>query len=89
MLINLGYSLGIFLSNCLGFIVPLENKEAMKEDHLWRVVIGFPIILELYSIIAVYLFYKHPSIIDLLNGDEEVLENESENPDEMDPDYEM
>ena len=36
------------------------------EDQIWRLVYGFPLLLQLVSFLAVLFYYTEPSIIDLL-----------------------
>jgi len=42
----------------------------MKDNTNWRYIIGFPIILQIFTIINVSRFFKDPSIIDLLESEE-------------------
>jgi len=42
----------------------------MKDNTNWRFIIGFPIILQIFTIINVSRFFKDPSIIDLLESEE-------------------
>lgn len=58
-----------------------ENaKELLKNDKNWYIVIMIPTILNVLSIILIYFFYKHPSLINLMESDapdaNEILENE-------------
>jgi hypothetical protein len=39
----------------------------MLEDNWWRFVYGAPIILEIIVSVTIFLFFKHPSIFDLIN----------------------
>ena len=39
----------------------------MLEDNWWRVVYGVPIILEIFVSVTIFLFFKNPSIFDLIN----------------------
>ena len=40
----------------------------MREDGNWRIVYGFPIVLELVSIIVIMKWIPHISIVDLVQG---------------------
>ena len=84
-LLNSGIALGIFLSNCAGFAVPLDDGrenalELMKKDTNWYIVIAIPTAFNVISIILISIFYKHPSLINLMESDapdaQEILENE-------------
>ena len=39
----------------------------MLEDNWWRVVYGVTIILEIFLSVTIFLFFKNPSIFDLIN----------------------
>jgi len=68
ILVNAGITGGIFASNFLGVLIPLEEEgqEAMLADTNWRVVYGFPILLALYTILVTTFKFKKLSISDLL-----------------------
>jgi len=60
ILVNAGITGGIFFSNFLGVLIPLEEagKDAMMADKNWRVVYGFPIILATYSILVTLFKFR-------------------------------
>ena len=65
---NAGFGIGIFFSNLMGLLIPINNGEdgdvqKMKDDQNWRLVIGVPIILEIYTLIVLIFIIKHESII--------------------------
>lgn len=68
----------------MGLLIPLNNGEEgdiqkMKDDQNWRLVVGVPIILEMYTLIVLIFFIKHESIIQLLQNEDEsseLLKNE-------------
>lgn len=66
--VNAGFGIGIFLSNLLGLLVPIDNGkdgdvQKMIDDQNWRIVFGFPILLELYTVIVLLFIIKHESMI--------------------------
>lgn len=66
--VNAGFGIGIFFSNLMGLIIPINNGEEgdiqkMKDDQNWRLVLGVPIILEIYTLIVLIFIIKHDSII--------------------------
>lgn len=70
---NSGIAFGIFLSNFAGFTVPLDDGrenalELMKNDKNWYIVIAIPAVLNLLSIIIIFFFYRHPSLINLMES---------------------
>lgn len=82
---NSGIAFGIFLSNFAGFTVPLDDGrdnalELMKNDRNWYIVIAIPAVFNVISLIAISFFYKHPSLINLMESEapdaQEVLEAE-------------
>ena len=42
----------------------------MKDNTSWRLIIGIPIMLHVFTILSVYRYFKEPSIIDLLESNE-------------------
>lgn len=73
------------MSNCAGFAVPLDDgrenaQELMKNDKNWYIVIAIPTVFNVISLILIFFFYKHPSLINLMDIDDpeaqEILENE-------------
>lgn len=61
--VNAGFAIGITLSNCMGMLIPLDNGEEgdiqkMKDDENWRLLFGVPIILEIYTILALLYIFK-------------------------------
>lgn len=80
--LGFGLALGIFLSNFLAVTLPIdesgtpEGNKMMAEDQMWRLVYGFPILLQLISFLAVLLYYTQPSIIDLLEKWEVAISEE-------------
>lgn len=73
--VNAGFCAGAFLSNLMGLLIPLDNGqegdvEKMLADENWRLVLGFPLILQIYSILVLTFVIKHVSIIDLLQHEE-------------------
>lgn len=61
-LINSGFMLGILLSNMLGMLVPLQDKAMMREDEMWRVVYGFPVALQLFSVFALTVLFPEAEV---------------------------
>lgn len=83
--VNASFCAGIFLSNLLGMVVPLDDgrvssEEAvklMKADETWRLVYGAPLIFQLFTLVAIGFYFKEVSIIDLLEKvDEPHLEKD-------------
>lgn len=76
IVINAGICLGVFFSNFLALLVPLEVKndptsyEALKLDNNWRIVYGFPALVELFSLIILLCSVKHISLLDLVKTDQ-------------------
>lgn len=63
-----GFAFGIFTSNLMGLLIPIDNgKEGdvqkMIDDQNWRIVFGFPILLEIYVIAILLFVIKNESII--------------------------
>ena len=54
--------LGIFLSNLLGMLVPLQDKQHMLDDQMWRVVYGFPVVIQLFSVYALTCLYPERDV---------------------------
>ena len=83
-MLNGGFAIGLFISNLLGFIVPLDHGDKgdvlkMIEDERWRIVFSAPILLSIISIICLLCFIKEVSIISLLDkedADSQVLQDE-------------
>lgn len=74
--VNAGFGIGIFFSNFMGLLIPIDNgmdgdAQKMKDDQNWRFVFGMPILLELYTIVALVFFIKHESINHLLQREHE------------------
>lgn len=72
-LLNSGIAFGIFLSNFAGFTIPLDDGregalEQMKNDKNWYIVIAIPAVFNVVTIILIYFFYKHPSLISLMDS---------------------
>ena len=68
-LINISFSFGIFASNFLGMIIPLDDEQSeskIKETNLWRIIYGMPIIFEFLGLIIVIFLFKQPSLINLV-----------------------
>jgi MFS family permease len=73
MFTNSGICLGIFVSNFIGFWVPALDEDgllALKNDQNWRIVYGFPMIMQLFSVILIVLFVPEISLKKLLLEDE-------------------
>ena len=70
ILLNSGLCWGIFFSNFLGLLVPVEDADdpssyqALKDDENWRVVYGFCGIAQFFVVISVIFFFP---VIDLLS----------------------
>jgi MFS family permease len=74
--VNAGFGIGIFFSNLLGLIIPLDkgnpgDVDRMLEDQNWRIILGFPLAIQLYCIIVLIWFIKYDSINDLLQNESE------------------
>lgn len=74
--VNGGFGIGICLSNFMGLLIPLDNGDEgdvqkMLDDQNWRLVFGFPILLNLYTVIVLVFFIKHESIIQLLQSEDQ------------------
>ena len=66
---NTGICVGIMLAGLVSSaIVPVREDgiEILFEDQSWRIVYGFPIMLELLIIAVVCVFFPYPSIQDEL-----------------------
>ena len=45
-------------------------QQAMRDDEVyWRLIYGFPIILDLVSLLCVLVYFREPSIIDLVQAE--------------------
>lgn len=73
--VNAGFGIGIFVSNLLGLLIPLDNGKVgdvqkMIDDQNWRIVFGFPILLEIYTVLALIFVIKNESMIQLLQKED-------------------
>lgn len=73
--VNAGFGIGLFFSNLMGLLIPIDNGEEgdvqrMKDDQNWRLVFAVPILLELYTIIILLFYIKYESIIQLVQDNE-------------------
>lgn len=50
-LINLSYAFGAMLSLLLGLALPDDGTKAQEHTEMWRLVFGFPIILNVMQLI--------------------------------------
>ena len=72
MLVNAGMCFGIFASNLLGMMVPLEEgPEAMEQDQSWRLVFGAPIACEILALVLIPLFVEALSLKNALQTSED------------------
>lgn len=73
ILTNGGITGGIFMSNFLGALLPLEEDGAVKmmSDGNWRIVYGFPILLALFSLLVISISIKEFSVVSLLKKAED------------------
>ena len=63
--VNGGFGVGLFFSNLMGFLIPVDdgNVQLMKDDENWRIIFGVPIVLEIFTILVLVFYIKHESII--------------------------
>ena len=63
--INFG---GMFINVLSANIIPLqeEGPEKLQNDQNWRIVFGFPIILEVMALFFLFFFFPNPSLKDSL-----------------------
>lgn len=64
------------ISNLAGLIIPLDDgtegaQQKMKDDQNWLIVYIIPVVFEVFSIVIIFLFYKNPSVINLLEREDE------------------
>lgn len=66
--VNAGFNIGVFFSNFMGLLIPMDNGQngdvqKMMDDGYWRLVFGMPIIFQVYTIVALLFIIKHESIL--------------------------
>ena len=72
ILINAGICFGLFISNLFGLLVPIEDAndpdtyDKLKNDEYWRVVYGSCIVIQLISLLLIFVFVKEISLLNLL-----------------------
>ena len=98
MLVNAGICFGIFVSNLMGLIIPMEDLndplsfEKLKLDQNWKIVFAIPIFLEVFSLLALPVFIEALSLTNVLqtSKDQEYIRKEIrkiytlDNPDDID-----
>jgi len=59
---------GMFNSMILGLMLPSsEDKQGQIENENWRVILGFPLVYQIASLIVFTLFIQHDTIIYSVN----------------------
>ena len=67
---NSGLQFGILLTSIFGVFLPrIEDKQALKSDQVWRIIWLIPIAMESIALILIPIFYKHLSLKDLIQND--------------------
>ena len=62
----------MFVSNLMGFIVPIldeedpSTREALKEDQNWRIIYGFCSICSIFTLIIIPLAFSSISLSGLI-----------------------
>ena len=68
---NMGINLGIMICGFVSLMLPLSDSplEERKENESWRIVYGFTLVAQVFSILFIVLFLKHPSLNSLIQND--------------------
>ena len=71
--INGGLGIGVFVSNLMGFLIPILDEEDpqtridLKEDTNWRLIYGCSSIAEVLTLIIITMFYSSISLSGLIS----------------------
>eukprot|EP00356_Strombidium_inclinatum_P007689 CAMPEP_0170500762 /NCGR_PEP_ID=MMETSP0208-20121228/35997_1 /TAXON_ID=197538 /ORGANISM="Strombidium inclinatum, Strain S3" /LENGTH=435 /DNA_ID=CAMNT_0010778949 /DNA_START=186 /DNA_END=1490 /DNA_ORIENTATION=- len=74
--INGGLGIGVFISNLLGFLIPILDEEDPQSradliaDENWRIVYGFSIVCEVFALIIIPLAFPSLSLSSLVQSGE-------------------